>query len=252
MPLRSMDADHGPLPVRRPTPVRPAPLLHVAPRVVAASTPIVVAAGSAALGARLEGWLDGARAGWDVEVVVADRAAPSGAFHPGLALAVVAVPAGAGRLVGAIRGVVPRVPVLALHDDGDPAQEAALLRAGATGVLAAGAGRDELVRAAADLVAGRAVMSAEALRQVVQGPPPSPRITERQRDVLRLLAEGRSTREIARRLVVAESTVKTHVSRLAARLDMAGRAELQRSAAALLERAGGEPSSATWVRQGAS
>lgn len=249
MPLLSMDTDHGPLPVRRATPARPVPLLHVAPRAVAASTPIVVVAGSAALGAGLEAWLAGARDGWAVEVVVADRGVPHGALHPDLALMVVAVSAGAENLVGAVHGLAPDVAVLALSEGGDPALDAALLRAGATGVLDAAAGREELVRAAEDVVAGRAVMSAEALRHVVQGPPPFPHLTERQRDVLRLLAEGRTTREIARRLVVAESTVKTHVARLASRLELAGRAELQRSAAGLLERAGSQPTSATWVRR---
>ena len=196
--------------------------------------PILIAAANAALGAGLEGWLTTAEPDWAVRVVVPGRAGLAGALRPGLALVVATIAAGGESLVFAIRDVAPSVPVLALCERADPAYEAALLRAGATGAIAAGASRAELVRAVRELVAGRSVMSAAALRLVAQGPPAVPHLTGRQRDVLRLMAEGRSTREIAQRLVIAQSTVKTHIARLSLRLDLTGRGEMQRNAAAVL------------------
>ena len=223
------------------------PRLRVAPEGPAARAPsaeripVLVAAASAALGAGLQGWLANADPGWTVAVVVPDRAALAESLHPGLALVVATVPAGGESLIFAILDAQPGVPVLALADRGDAAYEAALLRAGATGAIGAHACREEVVRAARELVAGRSVMSADALRLVAQGPPSAPHLTGRQREVLRLMADGRSTREIAQQLVIAQSTVKTHIARLAVRLDVTGRGEMRRSAAALLALAGPSP-----------
>jgi DNA-binding NarL/FixJ family response regulator len=231
-----------------PARLRIAPEIAPAPDAGAQRVPILVAATSAALGAGLEGWLADGDARWRVDVVVPGRTALADALHPGLALVVATVVAGGESLVFAIRDVVPSVPVLALSDRVDPDYEAALVRAGASGAIGAGASRDELVRAVRDLVAGRSVMSADALRLVAQGPPAVPRLTGRQREVLRLMAEGRSTREIAGRLVIAQSTVKTHIARLANRLELTGRDEMQRNAAAVLALAEGRPPMAAGVR----
>lgn len=173
-----------------------------------------------------------------MQVVVPGRTALAETLRPDLGLIVATVVAGGESPIFAIRDMAPSVPVLALSDREDPAHETALLRAGATGAIAAGVSRDELVRAARELVAGRSVMSADALRLVAQGPPAGPHLTGRQREVLRLLAQGRSTREIAQTLVIAQSTVKTHIARLALRHELSGRGEMQRNAAALLALAG--------------
>ncbi len=216
------------------------PRLRVAPESAtsrpprADRVPVLVVAASAALGAGLEAWLAGAGPGWEVEVAVLDGAALPVPLPHGLALVVATIPAGGESLIFAIRDVQPGVPVLALADRRDALYEAALLRAGATGAVGAQASRSELVGAARDLVAGRSVMSAEALRLMAQGPPAAPRLTGRQREVLKLVVEGRTTTEIAQELVIAQSTVKTHIARLAMRLGVSGRDEMRRSAAALL------------------
>jgi DNA-binding NarL/FixJ family response regulator len=224
-----------------PSRLRVAPDPPVEPPPSAERVSVLVAAGSAALGAGLQGWLATADAGWRVEVVVTDRATLAASLHPGLGLVVATIPAGGEALIFAIRDAVPGVPVLALAERGDAAYEAAIVRAGATGAIGAGASCEEVVRAARELVAGRSVMSADALRLVAQGPPRVPHLTGRQREVLRLMADGRSTREIAQQLVIAQSTVKTHIARLAVRLDVADRGEMRRSAAALLALAGPPP-----------
>ncbi len=240
MPLRSMETDENPFGPGGPRTIAGRARLRVAPPAPPdpparpERVPILIAAASAALGAGLEGWLTTADPDWSVHVVVPGRAGLAGALHPGLALVVATIAAGGESLVFAIRDVAPAVPVLALCERADPAYEAALLRAGASGAIAAGASRAELVRAVREMVAGRSVMSAAALRLVAQGPPAVPHLTGRQRDVLRLMAEGRSTREIAQRLVIAQSTVKTHIARLSLRLELTGRGEMQRNAAAVL------------------
>lgn len=117
------------------------------------------------------------------------------------------------------------------------------LRAGAAGYLTKDATGETLLNAIRDVAAGRTVLDAAVQRRLVEmvtGPPvptvtvaptdsaaPSPDVVEgltrREVDVVRLVAEGLSNRQIARRLVVSEATVKTHLNHVLSKLDVDGR-----------------------------
>jgi DNA-binding NarL/FixJ family response regulator len=111
------------------------------------------------------------------------------------------------------------------------------LRAGANGFLLKDAPVEELVRAVRTVAAGDAQLSPAVtkrlLDQVARRLPPAverhtgalAQLTEREREVLRLLAVGMSNAEIAAALVVSEPTVKTHVSSLLQKLGLRNRVQ---------------------------
>lgn len=108
----------------------------------------------------------------------------------------------------------------------------AALDAGASGFLLKNAGADELVAAVRVVAAGDALLAPEVTRRVIErfaAAPASPAepepwsgaeaLTEREAEVLRLVAQARSNAEIARALFIGEATVKTHVSNVLQKLD---------------------------------
>jgi DNA-binding NarL/FixJ family response regulator len=105
------------------------------------------------------------------------------------------------------------------------------LRAGASGYLLKDTDPAELERAVRAAAAGEALLSpvvaARLLREVRRVPADDglAALTPREREVLGLLARGLSNREIAQELVVAEKTVKTHVSSVLAKLSLADRTQ---------------------------
>ena len=130
----------------------------------------------------------------------------------------------------------PSVAVLVLTMlEGDDSVFAAM-RAGARGYLLKGADRSEIARALTGVAHGEVVFSAgiasrvlaffaAAPGQAAPGLDPFPSLTEREREVLDLVARGLTNAEIARRLVVSDKTVRNHVSNVFAKLHVAGRAE---------------------------
>lgn len=105
------------------------------------------------------------------------------------------------------------------------------LQAGASGFLLKNAGADELISAVRVAAAGDALLAPEVTRRVIERfastpdtpePAPTPSIavdlTDRERDVLKLLAQALSNAEIAKELFIGEATVKSHVSNLLAKL----------------------------------
>ncbi|MDH6227620.1 response regulator transcription factor [Streptomyces sp. MJP52] len=104
------------------------------------------------------------------------------------------------------------------------------LRAGAAGYLYKDVDPDALAAAIRSVHAGQTVLQpevAEALLSQEQGAGEgrSATLTEREREVLDLIADGRSNREIARSLFLSEKTVKTHVSNILMKLDVADRTQ---------------------------
>jgi DNA-binding NarL/FixJ family response regulator len=128
----------------------------------------------------------------------------------------------------------PQTAVLVLTMlEGDDSVFAAM-RAGARGYLLKGADRAEIARALAGVANGEVVFSAGIAERVLAffaaGPAapaltPFPELTDREREVLDLVARGLTNAEIARRLVLSAKTVRNHVSNVFTKLRVAGRAE---------------------------
>ncbi len=118
----------------------------------------------------------------------------------------------------------PRILILTTFENDDFVLEA--LRAGASGFLLKRARPEELVRAIRLLAAGESLLFPAAIRELVlrSSPVPAPAgleaagLTEREAEVLRLVAQGMSNGEIAAALVVSLETVKTHVARMLTKL----------------------------------
>jgi DNA-binding NarL/FixJ family response regulator len=102
------------------------------------------------------------------------------------------------------------------------------VRAGARGYLAKDVDPQALVAAVRSVHAGHLLLEPEAAEMLgapSDRPAATPALTARERDVLALIADGRSNREIARALVVSEKTVKTHVSSILLKLGLADRTQ---------------------------
>jgi len=129
---------------------------------------------------------------------------------------------------------LPELRVLMLTMFRDDASIFAALRAGARGYVLKDADRDELLRAVRAVGRGEAIFSPEIAGRVLDHftrPHPSvlpqafPMLTARERDVLDLLARGRSNPEIAARLGLTRKTVSNYVSAILVKLQVGSRAE---------------------------
>ena len=129
----------------------------------------------------------------------------------------------------AIRQQFPQVQVIALTSfkDGDLVKNA--LEAGAIAYLLKDVSADDLVRAIRAAHAGRVTLSPEAAQALVetanQPPVPALDLTEREREVLALMVEGLNNTQIAGRLTVGPSTIKSHVSNILSKLGVTSRTE---------------------------
>jgi NarL family two-component system response regulator LiaR len=128
----------------------------------------------------------------------------------------------------AIRRELPHVEVIALTSVLEDGAVYGAMRAGATGYLLKDTEADELCRAIKAAAAGQVQMSAPVaarlLREVPAPRHPRP-LTERETDVLRELALGKSNKDIAADLVIAEKTVRTHVSSILNKLGVTSRTQ---------------------------
>jgi DNA-binding NarL/FixJ family response regulator len=132
------------------------------------------------------------------------------------------------------QGGTPRVIVVTTFDTDEEAFAA--LQAGASGFLLKNAPPEELLSAIRVVASGDAVVAPRVTRrlldrfagQLAPAPAGDPRLdhlTEREREVLLLVAQGLSNAEIADRLVLAEATVKTHVGRMLTKLGLRDRVQ---------------------------
>jgi len=137
-----------------------------------------------------------------------------------------------------IRASHPGTQVVVLTTYSDDESIIGALRAGALGYLTKDATRAEIGRAVLAAAAGQAVLDPEVQRRLlsaaVRAPaaaePSEDDLTPREAEVLRLIAAGKSNREIARALFVSEATVKTHVNRIFAKTGSRDRSQATRYA----------------------
>ncbi|UYM05387.1 response regulator [Solicola gregarius] len=141
----------------------------------------------------------------------------------------------------AVAADLPDVRVLVLSASGEQADVLEAIKAGATGYLVKSASREALVDAVRKVASGEAVFT-PGLAGLVLGEyrrlsdaspaeePDAPALTERETEVLRLVAKGLAYKQIAERLVVSHRTVQNHVQNTLRKLQMHNRAELVRYA----------------------
>jgi DNA-binding NarL/FixJ family response regulator len=130
--------------------------------------------------------------------------------------------------------VSPHIGVLVVTMFEDDDSVFAAMRAGARGYLLKGAAQEEILRAIRAVASGEAIFSPEIARRMMRyfaasrasGPADAfPELTEREREVLTLIARGRSNAEIGDQLVLSPKTVRNHISNIFAKLQVADRSQ---------------------------
>ncbi|GAA4597534.1 DNA-binding NarL/FixJ family response regulator [Actinoplanes octamycinicus] len=188
-----------------------------------------------------------AELGQHVEVVgeastVAEAISRIGTIQPDVVLLDVHMPDGGGRAVlESIRRSHPQVKFLALSVSDAAEDVIGLIRAGARGYVTKTISPDELAAAVRRVADGDAVFSPRLAGFVLDAfasrpdvpvaDPELDQLTNREREVLRLLARGYAYKEIAKELYISIKTVETHVSNVLRKLQMSNRYELSRWAA---------------------
>ena len=150
--------------------------------------------------------------------------------------------------VATTRRVVAEFPgtrVLVLTASAERADVLEAVKAGATGYLVKAASREELLDAVTRTAAGEAVftpglaglvlgefrrLAGAGVPEAARGGPEPPRLTERETEILRLVAKGLTSRQIADRLVISFRTVQNHTQNVLGKLQLHNRVELARYA----------------------
>jgi DNA-binding NarL/FixJ family response regulator len=133
-----------------------------------------------------------------------------------------------------IVGASPHIAVLVLTMSEDDDSVFAAMQAGARGYLVKGAGPADIVRAVRSVASGDAIFGPGIAERVLRffaaarssaQPPAFPSLTDREREVLELVARGEGNAPIAHKLAVSQKTVRNHVSNIFLKLQVADRAQ---------------------------
>jgi NarL family two-component system response regulator LiaR len=126
-----------------------------------------------------------------------------------------------------LKRLLPRTQIIILSGYADDARVIGALRAGAITYVEKDSQPEQLLEAVRGAVQGKAIFEPTLMQRILQAQTmkSSDVLTEREREVLRLLAEGLTNAEIAVRLSVSEETVKTHVAGILRKLGLAHRTQ---------------------------
>jgi NarL family two-component system response regulator LiaR len=128
-----------------------------------------------------------------------------------------------------VRALSPHTQVVVLTADTDDAKVVASLRAGAIGYVRKDSEPEVFLSAVRAATRGQSVLdpavAGSVLQDLVRGGPLGDDLSEREKDVLRQLAHGRTNREIGEALHVSEETVKTHVGNILSKLQLSHRTQ---------------------------
>jgi two-component system, NarL family, response regulator LiaR len=130
--------------------------------------------------------------------------------------------------IGRVRKELPDTEVIALTSVLEDSSVIGAIRAGAIGYLLKDTESDELIRAIKAAAGGQVQLSPKAaarLMREVRAPDTTEALTERETEVLRLIAQGKSNKEVAHILTIGEKTVKTHVSSILSKLNVSSRTQ---------------------------
>jgi NarL family two-component system response regulator LiaR len=129
----------------------------------------------------------------------------------------------------AILADYPQVKIIAMTSFEEESLVQGVLAAGAISYLLKNVTAGELAKAIRDAVSGKSTLSPEAARVLIQSTRPSkepaPDLTEREREVLNLVVQGKSNQQIAEAMVISIATVKAHMSSILSKLGVSSRAE---------------------------
>jgi len=167
------------------------------------------------------------------------------ASAPDILMLDISMPGGGLNALASILSAVPEQKIVMLTVSETNADVAQALKAGAPGYVLKGVGSKSLSEILRDVASGQSyvspTLSARLLSDLLQPtgrkPDPLSQLTGREAEILRLVAEGLSNKEVAARLSLQEKTVKHHMTRVLAKLNVRNRTE----AALLMHEAKGRP-----------
>jgi NarL family two-component system response regulator LiaR len=175
----------------------------------------------------------------DLRVVAAcesgrDAVRLAGELSPDVVLVDMVIPGMDGvEITRAIRNTCPRTQVIIFTSYSEDSQIFPAIRAGALSYLLKDARPDEIADAIRKAARGEAVLDSRVAARIVQDMRGTPSegvnaftvLSERELEVLRLVAAGMTNQEIAEKLVIGEATVKTHVGNILSKLNLADRTQ---------------------------